>query len=278
MDCTASPPRVYMCLGVTWHLHFGRMTGVFLSSTLVTWRWNWQQIRLSMKSQLWRRKFSRRPSQESNPWPFNHESGALPTELSQPIIWNKLNICGWGCDEDEGRRDSASWSNSLFMKPKFNSVPWPIGLLGGHERRFSRDPLPVSGMGKNVHSLKLSIQHFLCWPQRCPPSKVPWRMVLERLLQRATCPNHATFHFLTVARRGSCGLTMKLVLFRMQGMKSKLNYKGKEAKKESSEWEGKDLKIRTVVQQKQRTDTYGRQRGKKSYPTTVYTDCISLAQ
>ena len=30
-----------------------------------------------------------------------------------------------------------------------------------------------SGMGRNVHFLMLSIQHFLCRPQSCPPSKVP---------------------------------------------------------------------------------------------------------
>ena len=37
-----------------------------------------------------------------------------------------------------------------------------------------------SCMGRDVHSLMLSFQHFLCRPQRRPPSKVPWRMVLER--------------------------------------------------------------------------------------------------
>ena len=30
-----------------------------------------------------------------------------------------------------------------------------------------------SGMGQDVHSLTLSIQHFLCQPQHRPPSKVP---------------------------------------------------------------------------------------------------------
>ena len=35
-----------------------------------------------------------------------------------------------------------------------------------------------SGMGRDVYSL-MSIQHFLCWPQHCSPSKMPWRMVLR---------------------------------------------------------------------------------------------------
>ena len=38
-----------------------------------------------------------------------------------------------------------------------------------------------SGMGRDVYSLTLSIQHFLCQPQCHQTSKMPWRMVLERL-------------------------------------------------------------------------------------------------
>ena len=38
-----------------------------------------------------------------------------------------------------------------------------------------------SGMGMDAHSLMLSIQNFLCRPRRCPPSKVPLRIVLNRL-------------------------------------------------------------------------------------------------
>ena len=73
-----------------------------------------------------------------------------------------------------------------------------------------------SGMSRDVHSLTLSIQHFLCPPQHHSPSKVPLRVVLERLLWRATQPNHASFHLLTVARRGSCG--RKLILFHTQSL------------------------------------------------------------
>ena len=69
-----------------------------------------------------------------------------------------------------------------------------------------------SCMGRNVHSLILSIQHFLCQPRRRPSSKVPRRMVMERLSWRVACPNHANFRLLTAARRGSCGPTLNLVL------------------------------------------------------------------
>ena len=48
----------------------------------------------------------------------------------------------------------------------------------------------------------LSIQHFLCRPRRRPLSKLPWRMVLERLSWHVTCPKHARFRLLTGARRG----------------------------------------------------------------------------
>ena len=74
-----------------------------------------------------------------------------------------------------------------------------------------------SGTGKDVHSM-LSIQHCLCWPWRHTPSKVPWRMVLERLSWHMTHPNHASFHLLTVASRGSCGPTRKLILLPTQSL------------------------------------------------------------
>ena len=58
---------------------------------------------------------------------------------------------------------------------------------------LQRAVVNVSGMVRDVHSLTLSIQHFLCLPQRRPPSKVPWGRVLERLSCRVTCPNRASW-------------------------------------------------------------------------------------
>ena len=82
-------------------------------------------------------------------------------------------------------------------------------------RSFLREAIvSSSGLGRDVHSLMLSIQHFLCRPRLCPSYKVPWIRVLERLSRRATCPNHASFRLSTVARRGSCGPTRKLILLR----------------------------------------------------------------
>ena len=74
-----------------------------------------------------------------------------------------------------------------------------------------------SGMGRDVHSLILSAQYFLGQPGRRPPSNVPWMMVLERPSWRVTCPNHASFCLLTVARRGSCP-KRKLILLCAQSL------------------------------------------------------------
>ena len=96
------------------------------------------------------------------------------------------------------------------------SADWVIGGCGGGgglEGRFSRYPLPVFSAGdpgeqfwhgQGVHSLMLSIMHFLCRPRRRPPSKVPWRMVLERLSRRETCPNHANLCLSTKDNTAPC--------------------------------------------------------------------------
>ena len=75
-----------------------------------------------------------------------------------------------------------------------------------------------SGMGRDVRSLMLSIQHLLCSPRHQPPAKVLGRMILERVSWRVACPNHGRFHLLTVARKGSCGPTKKLILLRTQSL------------------------------------------------------------
>ena len=58
------------------------------SSTQCRWFWHryYKRYPLLYVSNQLRRKFSRRSSRYSNPRPFNHESGALTTELSPPPI------------------------------------------------------------------------------------------------------------------------------------------------------------------------------------------------
>ena len=77
---------MYACLAVTCHLHFWQNDRDFLRATVVTRGLTDTEIRVSTESRPWRRKFSRRSSRDSNPRPFNHESGALTTELSPPLI------------------------------------------------------------------------------------------------------------------------------------------------------------------------------------------------
>ena len=62
---------------------------------------------------------------------------------------------------------------------QFSLVSWPIAFPEGHDRywaeilfkSFQQEAIvSTSGMGRVVHSLLLSIQHFLCPPRRRPPS------------------------------------------------------------------------------------------------------------
>ena len=76
--------KVYACLAVTCHLHFWQNDRDLLRATAVTRGGTDTEIRDSTESWPWRRKLSRHSSRDSNPRPFNHESGALTIELSPP--------------------------------------------------------------------------------------------------------------------------------------------------------------------------------------------------
>ena len=72
--------KVYACLAVICHLHFWQNGLDLLRATAVTWGWNgYKNKSQHRKSTLERKILSCR---DSNPRPFNHESGALTTELS----------------------------------------------------------------------------------------------------------------------------------------------------------------------------------------------------
>ena len=74
--------KVYACLAVTCHLHVWLNNRGLLRATGGTDT----EIRVSTESWTWRTKFSRRSTSDSNPQTFNHESGALTTELSPPPV------------------------------------------------------------------------------------------------------------------------------------------------------------------------------------------------
>ena len=84
--------KVYACLAVTCQLRFWQNDRGLLRATAVTRGVGADtEIRVSTESWPWRRKLSRRSSRDSNPRPFDHESGALTTELS-PLPW--IVLCG----------------------------------------------------------------------------------------------------------------------------------------------------------------------------------------
>ena len=76
--------KVHAYLAVTCHMHFWQNDRDLLRATAVRRGWNGYRNKSQHRSRPCRRKFSRRASRDSNPRPFNHESGALTTELFPP--------------------------------------------------------------------------------------------------------------------------------------------------------------------------------------------------
>ena len=76
--------KVYACLAVTCHLHFWQNDRGLLRATAVIRGWNGYRNKSQHRKLTLERKFSRRSCRDSNPRPFDHESGALTTELSPP--------------------------------------------------------------------------------------------------------------------------------------------------------------------------------------------------
>ena len=83
--------KVYACLAVTCHLRFCQNDRGLLRATAVTRGWNGYRNKSQHRKLI---KFSRRSSRDSNPRPFNHESGALTIELS-PLPCSPYDCCGW---------------------------------------------------------------------------------------------------------------------------------------------------------------------------------------
>ena len=69
--------KVYACLAVTCHMHFWQNDRDFLRATVVTRGWNGYRNKSQHRKSTLEKKIL-----PPNPRPFNHESGALTTELS----------------------------------------------------------------------------------------------------------------------------------------------------------------------------------------------------
>ena len=91
--------KVYACLAVTCHLRFWQNDWDLLRATVVGGGGGGgtdTEIRVSTESWPWRRIFSRRSSRDLNPRPFNHESGALTSELSPLHVFSLSALCCGG--------------------------------------------------------------------------------------------------------------------------------------------------------------------------------------
>ena len=89
--------KVYACLAVTCHLRFWRNDRVFYVLLREHGGGTDTEIRVSTESRPWRRKFSRRSIRDSNPRPFDHESGSLTTELSPLPVHCSLSYVRHAC-------------------------------------------------------------------------------------------------------------------------------------------------------------------------------------
>ena len=69
--------------------------GFFLRATAVTRGWNGYRNKSQHRKSTLEKKFSRRSSRDSNPRPFNHESGALTTELSPFPAYQRREEKAW---------------------------------------------------------------------------------------------------------------------------------------------------------------------------------------
>ena len=98
-------------------------------------------------------------------------------------------------------------------------------VLWEHKGRFSRDPVPVFSAGgpceQFQHGQGCSLFDVI-HPAFPLPTKASLTLQgalkdgLERLSLHVTCLDQENFHLLTVARRGSCGPTRKLILLHTQ--------------------------------------------------------------
>ena len=80
--------KVYACLAVTCHLRFWQDDRGLLRATAVIRGWNRYQNKTQHRKLTLEKKILPPPQQGFEPTTFNHESGALTTELSPlPIEW-----------------------------------------------------------------------------------------------------------------------------------------------------------------------------------------------
>ena len=139
--------KVYACLAVTCHLRFWQSDRGLLRATAVTRGLNGYRNKSQHRKLTLEKKILPPFQQDSNPRPFNHESGALTTELSPPPCRSHLQ---WICKQQLSysfhsiHRSCIHWSCSLTdlcnwrkLKSKhYDYIPQqcsvPLLLRNGH--------------------------------------------------------------------------------------------------------------------------------------------------
>ena len=139
--------RIHVSLAVSCHLHFWQNGRDPLRVTVVILGWNGYWNTRQSESWPWRRKFSSRSCQDSNPRPFDHESIAYPgwlwfshsyaarNILQQPwCLFMLMSVCCDSRNQGEVSMYDASvfnapfkhWSCYNYRNTYFASIPSPI--------------------------------------------------------------------------------------------------------------------------------------------------------
>ena len=140
--------RVYACLAVTCHLHFGKNDQDLLCATAVTRGWNGYRNKSPTPAFSCIKSHSCR---DSNLQPFNHESGALTTELScwAPCRFNASAVIS----DEQSLRHTAGFLE-LVPTPQqhqglYHYFKWHVSSAVIQKQNFSFSKLQVQ-----VHRLR----------------------------------------------------------------------------------------------------------------------------
>ena len=117
------------------------------------------EIRVSTESRPWRRKFSRRSCRDSNPRPFNRESGALTTELSPPSYGHNARVNLFMGPAVKGYRLSqrtaslrVPFVSGLSLEKCFMDSPVVTSLLTRLPILMQETLIPPPSLGISVHA------------------------------------------------------------------------------------------------------------------------------
>ena len=171
-----SARSVYTIQPCTMSLHAKPHTkgACVFSCNLPFWRNDWDlfratantEIRVSTESWPCRRKWFRRSCRDLNPWPFNHESGALTTELSplHRLVRRSLRICS---------RKMKEATYKVLLRPLLEYAAPPL--------RKPRGVQAGSRANKPTSSVTATLEELRDWPSLQSRKKKAWLTTLYTL-------------------------------------------------------------------------------------------------